>query len=138
MAMTHDKGANKEKRQSAIFRDPDNLPSIKDVLREFQRLRKRGLRVSHNILDTAMDAREIDRDLTVRFTMKIKPVAGCGQDDDWCVICDGPKDNCSKCDAFDCIGCDAEEFGIDQEEIVSNPPPLIHEVRFRKFTAEQK
>jgi hypothetical protein len=121
----------KAQKRSTIFRDPENLPSINEVLREFQRIRKRALRVSPNVLDVAVETREEKSDLSVRLSIVAKEISGCGNDDDWCVVCDGPKDNCSKCDAFDCIGCDAEEFH-SQEDIVSNPAPLTKEITIKK------
>lgn len=121
----------KAQSRSKIFRDPDKLPSINEVLREFQRIRGRALRVSPKVMDVSVETRDDRTDLRLRLSIAGREISGCGSDDDWCVICDGPKDNCAKCDAFDCIGCDAEEFH-SQGEIVSNPAPLVKEVIIKK------
>ena len=121
----------KGQKRSEIFRDPDNLPSINEVLREFQRIRKRAVRISPNVVNVGVDTREEGSGLAVKLSIAGREISGCGSDDDWCVVCDGPKDNCSKCDAFDCIGCDAEEFH-SQEDIVSNPAPFVKEITIKK------
>ena len=121
----------KGQKRSDIFKDPDNLPSINEVLREFQRIRKRAVRVSPNVVNVGVDSREEKSGLAVKLSIAGREISGCGSDDDWCVLCDGPKDNCSKCDAFDCIGCDAEEFH-SQGDIVSNPAPFVKEITIKK------
>jgi hypothetical protein len=121
----------KGQKRSDIFKDPDNLPSINEVLREFQRIRKRAVRVSPNVVSVGVDSREEKSGLAVKLSIAGREISGCGSDDDWCVLCDGPKDNCSKCDAFDCIGCDAEEFH-SQGDIVSNPAPFVKEITIKK------
>jgi hypothetical protein len=121
----------KGQKRSDIFKDPDNLPSINEVLREFQRIRKRAVRVSPNVVSVGVDSREENSGLAVKLSIAGREISGCGSDDDWCVLCDGPKDNCSKCDAFDCIGCDAEEFH-SQGDIVSNPAPFVKEITIKK------
>jgi hypothetical protein len=121
----------KGQKRSDIFKDPDNLPSINEVLREFQRIRKRAVRVSPNVVSVGVDSREEKSGLAVKLSIAGREISGCGSDDDWCVLCDGPKDNCSKCDAFDCIGGDAEEFH-SQGDIVSNPAPFVKEITIKK------
>jgi hypothetical protein len=123
--------AAKGPKRSEIFKDPENLPSINEVLREFQRIRNRAVRVSPNVVNVGVDSREDGRGLAVKLEIVGRDISGCGSDDDWCVLCDGPKDNCSSCDAFDCIGCDAEEFH-SQGDIVSNPAPMVKEITIKK------
>ena len=89
------------------------------------------MRVSPNVVSVGVDSREEKSGLAVKLSIAGREISGCGSDDDWCVLCDGPKDNCSKCDAFDCIGCDAEEFH-SQGDIVSNPAPFVKEITIKK------
>ena len=128
---TDDSPVRKGQKRSEIFRDPDNLPSINEVLREFQRIRKRAVRVSPKLVNVGVDSREEGSALAVKLSIAGREISGCGSDDDWCVVCDGPRDNCSSCDAFDCIGCDAEEFH-SHEDTVSNPAPFVKEIIIKK------
>lgn len=88
------------------------------------------------MVDVSVDTREEGPDLNIRLSVASKVMSPGAEVGAWCVFCDS-KDNCTKCDAFDCIGCDAEEFH-SQEDIVSNPAPMTKDQSPRTRDPQEK
>ncbi|MBN2238968.1 MAG: hypothetical protein JW712_04275 [Dehalococcoidales bacterium] len=97
-----------EPKESEIFVNPDKLPTMKEVIREFQRIRGVNIRVNPEIAQKVLDITESGNRAIARFT-RTTPAPERG----WevCILCDA-SDVCDPCDYddYNCNGADACVF----------------------------